>query len=94
MMYTGQADLWLEDRFRQHLNYISKAHKPVSQHYNQWAHKDKRDISVTAINSCSSNESVRKALEQRLIFETGCLHSAALNFRYSFLWITLSFIRL
>lgn len=86
--YIGETCLRLGDWFRQHLN--DKDGTDASREaLLSRRHHGKRDISVTAICSYSSNERSRTALEQRLIFLTDCLHSGGINNKFSLLLITL-----
>lgn len=94
MTYIGETGLWLEDQFCQHLSDINKAHKPNPQHSNHRDHEGKRDISVTAICSCSSGECACNSLEQCLISHDSCLHPAGLNSQFSYVWRTLSLVQL
>lgn len=93
MMIAEKTGLRFGDWFWQHFNDISsRAHKPVSQHYNERNHRGKCDFSLTALRSCSSDKHFLKILEQYLILQVECLRTAGMNSQFRFLWITLFFL--
>ena len=82
--YIGETGRRLGDRFREHIYDISRdAGTPVASHFNSRDHEGVRDIRVTAILSCSSDDSSRWALENKLIARMGVLTPHGINVSHS-----------
>ncbi len=79
-MYIGETGRRLGDRFREHLlNINNDSGYPVANHFNQSDHDGIRDIKVTGMISCSSDDRSRLSLENRFIDRFGVLHPFGMN---------------
>src|SRR5579871_2046611 len=85
MAYIGETGRILGDRFREHLRDIkNREAKPVPSHFNSPGHRGSKDILVTAIVACHSDDSSRLSLENRLISRLGTLAPAGMNIQHSY----------
>lgn len=67
MAYVGEIRRKLADPLREHLNDIhNETPKPVFLHFNNWDQRGE-DISVTALNSCTTGQINRQTMENCLI---------------------------
>ncbi|BFZ15785.1 hypothetical protein BsWGS_18824 [Bradybaena similaris] len=84
--YVGETGRRLADRFCEHLRDINnETAKPVSLHFNSPDHRGVDDLSVTALQSCSSDQVTRQAVENRLIYSLGVLSPSGINVQHTFL---------